>query len=103
MAEKQGNTGIDVEKLLVLYSVCDLQLGKEIGSDAVIGETTLRTTPDYNRDRQFTSSTSSVGSSGVISCPECPPTPLFKCITNSTPQNASPSIAAILSIIISLI
>lgn len=99
MEEKHSGSGIDVEKLLVLYSVCDLQLGQEIGRD-VIRTTTMRMTPSQTTNRELTSTRTETNH--IHTCPKCPPTHLSIC-NNSASRNTIPSIAAFIGVIISLV
>ncbi|XP_062583183.1 uncharacterized protein LOC134244942, partial [Saccostrea cucullata] len=94
MAEKRGDSGIDVEKLLVLYSVCDLQLGREMGRDVIVGTTTMRMSPEDPKDKLMT--TVSTGSTKPPSCPQCPPTHLSICNRSSALTNTFSFVAMIL-------
>eukprot|EP00105_Crassostrea_gigas_P028554 XP_011450241.1 PREDICTED: dopamine beta-hydroxylase-like [Crassostrea gigas] len=98
MEEKHSGSGIDVEKLLVLYTVCDLQLGQEIGRDESRRITTMRT-PSQPTNTDFTST--STDTDHIHTCPKCPPTHLSIC-NNSGSRNIIPSITFI-GVIISLV
>lgn len=100
MEEKHSGSGIDVEKLLVLYTVCDLQLGQEIGRDVSRRITTMRTTPSQPTNADFTST--STDTDHIHTCPKCPPTHLSIC-NNSASRNIIPSIATFIGVIISLV
>lgn len=98
MEERHSGSGIDVEKLLVLYTVCDLQLGQEIGRDESRRITTMRT-PSQPTNTEFTSR--STDTDHIHTCPKCPPTHLSIC-NNSGSRNIIPSITFI-GVIISLV
>lgn len=103
MEEKHSGSGIDVEKLLVLYSVCDLQLGQEIGRDVIRRTTTMRMTPSQTTIRELTPTRTNTNHIHHIhTCPKCPPTNLSIC-NNSASRNTISSMAAFIGVIISLV
>lgn len=100
MEEKHSGSGIDVEKLLVLYSVCDLQLGQEIGRDVIRRTTTMGMTPSQTTIRELTPTRTDTNH--IHTCPKCPPTNLSICNNNAS-RNTISSMAAFIGVIISLV
>ncbi|XP_078324642.1 DBH-like monooxygenase protein 2 homolog [Crassostrea virginica] len=100
MEEKtQSNLGLDIGKLLVLYSVCDLQLGKEIGHNEITTEaSTKRTTATLNTDT--IRNATSPETSQPASCPKCPPTHLSVC--NSASRTPTP-FRALVAVLVSVV
>ena len=100
MEEKtQSNLGLDIGKLLVLYSVCDLQLGKEIGHNEITTEvSTKRTTATLITDT--IRNATSPETSQPASCPKCPPTHLSVC--NGASRTPTP-FRALVAVLVSVV